>query len=86
MRYACLPVGVAVTAQRRLAVQVWLRSGTLVLAAAAVWAGVSWAGLQGGAVALLCTSVIEGFLWVRIAADGLTSVGSGPAPVPLPLT
>ena len=86
VRYACLPVGVAVTAQRRLAVQVWLRSGTLVLAAAAVWAGVSWAGLQGGAVALLCTSVIEGFLWVRIAADGLTSVGSGPAPVPLPLT
>lgn len=86
VRYACLPVGVAVTAQRRLAVQVWLRLGTLVVAATAVWAGVSWAGLQGAAVALLCTSVIEGFIWVRIATQGMASVGSAPAPVPLPLT
>jgi O-antigen/teichoic acid export membrane protein len=86
VRYACLPVGVAVTAQRRLAVQVWVRLGTLVVAAAAVWTGVSWAGLQGAAIALLCTSVVEGVIWVRIAAQGITSVGSAPAPVPLPLT
>jgi len=56
------------------------------VAAAAVWTGVSWAGLQGAAIALLCTSVVEGVIWVRIAAQGITSVGSAPAPVPLPLT
>jgi O-antigen/teichoic acid export membrane protein len=86
VRYACLPVGVAITAQRRLAVQVWLRSATLVLAAVAVWAGAARAGLSGAAFALLCTGVVEGFVWVRLAAHGMTNAGTAPAPVPLPLT
>lgn len=67
VRYAYLPVGVAATAERRIAIQVWLRTTALVAVVASVAIGILWGGLLGAALALVAMAIVEGLVWLAIA-------------------
>jgi O-antigen/teichoic acid export membrane protein len=67
VRYAYLPVGVAITAQRRLGIQLWIRTATIVAVTLAVAGGVLWQGLAGAGIALLIVAIAEGVVWIAIA-------------------
>jgi O-antigen/teichoic acid export membrane protein len=71
VRYAYLPVGVAITAQRRLGIQLWIRTSTIVAVTLAVAAGVLWKGLAGAGVALLIVAIAEGVVWIAIALGSI---------------
>jgi O-antigen/teichoic acid export membrane protein len=71
VRYAYLPVGVAITAQRRLGIQLWIRTATIVAVTLAVAGGVRWNGLAGAGIALLVVAIAEGVVWIAIALGSI---------------
>jgi O-antigen/teichoic acid export membrane protein len=71
VRYAYLPVGVAITAQRRLGIQLWIRMAAIVAVTVVVAGGVLWKGLAGAGIALLIMAIAEGVVWIAI---GLGSI------------
>jgi O-antigen/teichoic acid export membrane protein len=71
IRFAYLPIGVAATAMRRIAVQLFVRVWTLAAVIALVSAGARWRGLEGAALALVCVGVVEGMVWLAIALGSI---------------
>jgi O-antigen/teichoic acid export membrane protein len=71
IRFTYQPLGVGMTAARRIGLQIWIRAASLATAIAAVTIGVTRTGIQGAAMALVATSALEGAIWMLIVVAGL---------------